>query len=543
MANKYTGSDTGKAGLEVKKTTGTPDVRGVTEIQLDTNLTLTDNGNGGVTIQSSGGGGGSGVTSVGLTGGGSALTITNSPITTSGDINIAGAGSSSQVILGDLSLGTHIGGSLAANQIAVGTAANTIGGSSSLQFSEASGGITMTTGVTGNDPSISLSSNTKALILKVATNEQLTVVGGMNEFVFDASSATGGITWPDGTTQITAANGTVSSVGLTGGGSALIITNSPITTSGDINIAGAGLPSQVILGNLGLGTLPTPANPTATIGATADNGTATTTFMRSDAAPALETTGVTAATYGSSTTVGQFSVDATGRITSAANVSISGGGGGGASPIFSKHFGNWGSSLQLLQDRNPGSGTYQDVDVVNLNDFQYFTPFVDDQFADVGSGSLPEVKYEIGGDNNPFATGNKNITPFSLTPGQTFRLTTGIDTSVGVGQINYSLEEYNTNVFGGALGDRAGFIVNPAFLGTDGSASGTIFTKIILGCFDATGAPIEDLMYEATSMGVIEIMYIGNYSIKGETYDIFMVSNQGLLGSTSKPLPLLQGFA
>ena len=43
MANTYTGSDTGKAGLEVKKTTGTPDVKGVTEIQLDTNLTLTDN--------------------------------------------------------------------------------------------------------------------------------------------------------------------------------------------------------------------------------------------------------------------------------------------------------------------------------------------------------------------------------------------------------------------------------------------------------------------------------------------------------------------
>lgn len=175
MANKYTGSDTGKGGLEVKKTTGTPDVRGVTEIQLDTNLTLTDNGNGGVTIQSSGGG--SGVTSVGLTETGSALTITNSPITTSGNINIAGAGNSSQVILGDLTLGT----------------------------------------------------------------------------------------------------------------------------------------------------LPTPANPSATIGASANNGTATTTFMRSDASPALETTGVTAATYGSSTTVGQFSVDATGRITSAANVSISGG--------------------------------------------------------------------------------------------------------------------------------------------------------------------------------------------------------------------------
>ncbi len=58
--------------------------------------------------------------------------------------------------------------------------------------------------------------------------------------------------------------------------------------------------------------------------------------MRSDASPALETTGVAIGTYGSSTTVGQFTVDATGRITSAASVSISGGGGGGGYPLF-KH--------------------------------------------------------------------------------------------------------------------------------------------------------------------------------------------------------------
>ena len=58
MANKYTGSNTGKSGLNVKKTSGTPDVNGVTEIQLDSNLTLTNNGSGSVTIQSSGGGGG-----------------------------------------------------------------------------------------------------------------------------------------------------------------------------------------------------------------------------------------------------------------------------------------------------------------------------------------------------------------------------------------------------------------------------------------------------------------------------------------------------
>ena len=290
MANTYTGSDTGKAGLEVKKTTGTPDVKGVTEIQLDTNLTLLDNGNGGVTIQSSGGGGGSGVTSVGLTETGSALTITNSPITTSGDINIAGAGTSSQVILGDLSLGTFTDGTV-----------------TSVGLTETGSALTIT-----NSP---ITTSGDINIAGAGTSSQV-ILGDLSLGIFT--------------------DGTVTSVGLTGGGSALTITNTPITTSGNINIAGAGLPSQVILGNLGLGTLPTPANPTATIGATANNGTATTTFMRSDATPALETTGVTNGTYGSSTTVGQFTVDATGRITAATNVSISGGGGGGGYPLF-KH--------------------------------------------------------------------------------------------------------------------------------------------------------------------------------------------------------------
>ena len=51
------------------------------------------------------GGAGGSVTSVGLTGS-AAFSITNSPITTDGDINIAGAGSASQVILGDGTLGS-----------------------------------------------------------------------------------------------------------------------------------------------------------------------------------------------------------------------------------------------------------------------------------------------------------------------------------------------------------------------------------------------------------------------------------------------------
>ncbi len=65
------------------------------------------------------------------------------------------------------------------------------------------------------------------------------------------------------------------------------------------------------------GTAPTgstPSNPTATISGSAVNGVAT-TFMRSDAAPALATTGVVAATY----TYATVTVDANGRLTSAGN--------------------------------------------------------------------------------------------------------------------------------------------------------------------------------------------------------------------------------
>ena len=78
------------------------------------------------------------VTSVGLTETGSALTITGSPVTSSGTINIAGAGTSSQVILGDLSLGTlptgTIGGTIAVTQVAFGSATDEITGSANLTF-------------------------------------------------------------------------------------------------------------------------------------------------------------------------------------------------------------------------------------------------------------------------------------------------------------------------------------------------------------------------------------------------------------------------
>jgi hypothetical protein len=58
VATKYTGSNEGAEGLRVRDQDGTPNVKPVTEIRV-TNGTLTDDGNGVISLQTGGGGGGS----------------------------------------------------------------------------------------------------------------------------------------------------------------------------------------------------------------------------------------------------------------------------------------------------------------------------------------------------------------------------------------------------------------------------------------------------------------------------------------------------
>lgn len=281
--------------LTVTEVDGTPTGRPINKLVVS-NGTLSISGTTATIVTGAGGGGGSGtVTSVGLTETGSALTITGSPITTSGTINIAGAGSSSQVIRGDLSLGTFtsgtvtsvgssqafisisnptstpsisivnasgiatgvltasdwttfnnkqssltltttgssgaatlvgstlnipqysggggggtIGGSIASTQVARGAStSNEIEGDNGLLFDGTS--FTINT-LTASDPVINMASTSKSLSLEVNTSQKLSVKGSANSFVFDASSASGGITFPDGTTQ-TSASGTVGGSG------------------------------------------------------------------------------------------------------------------------------------------------------------------------------------------------------------------------------------------------------------------------------------------------------------------------------------------
>ena len=76
-------------------------------------------------------------------------------------------------------------------------------------------------------------------------------------------------------------------------------------------------------GSGGGGSSPSPANPSAEVGDTPVNGTAS-TYMRSDSAPALKDSGVVAGTYGDATNVPQVEIDAKGRVISVSNVPISG---------------------------------------------------------------------------------------------------------------------------------------------------------------------------------------------------------------------------
>lgn len=157
--------------------------------------------------------------------------------------------------------GGTIGGSISDNQIAVGaTAANTIEGSANLTFDSSilsvvnqldiggvgaagivknsntnqdlelrvlgTGNVRVKNETTNTDsqlnvqgngsgtPKVSLSNDTKAVTLQCDTNQKLTIKGGTDEFVLDVSSATGGITFPDGSTQNTAASGGGGSSGI-----------------------------------------------------------------------------------------------------------------------------------------------------------------------------------------------------------------------------------------------------------------------------------------------------------------------------------------
>ena len=158
-----------------------------------------------------------------------------------------------------------------------------------------------------------------------------TLTSSNGTVVIDVSSTPGSI---DLTTSTT---GTVTEVGLAAP-AAFTVTGSPVTGSGTLTFAGAGTSSQVVLGDGTLGTkfesftvsgnTGTPqtitTGNTLKIDGTAATGITTEAIATDTLRVSLTTTGVTAATYGSTTQVPVINVDDQGRITLATNTLLAG---------------------------------------------------------------------------------------------------------------------------------------------------------------------------------------------------------------------------
>ena len=255
------------AGISVSGATGAVTIAntGVTSIVAGTNISISG-GTGAVTINSSDQFTGT-VTSVALAAP-AAFTVTGSPVTTAGTLTFAGAGTISQVVLGDGTLGTLPTGTMSSFNLI---------------------GDTGTTEVISDGDSVDIAGGTG--ISTVASATDTVTINLDNTAVTPASYTYASIT-VDQQGRLTAA-----SSGASPG------------TMNDFDLAGDTGPTQTI----------SDGNTLTVAGGTALSSVASATDT---VTLNLDNTAVVAAAYGDATNVPAFTVDAQGRLTAAADVAI-----------------------------------------------------------------------------------------------------------------------------------------------------------------------------------------------------------------------------
>jgi hypothetical protein len=288
------GESTGGSGSPIGLLLQVNGVNNVVQSELDlvagTNITLTDNGDGSVTIDSTGGGGGGSgtVTSVGLTAP-AAFNVSGSPVTTSGTLALTAAGNSSQYITGAGALQTFP--TIPAPQVnsdwnAVSGVAQilnkpTIPSPQDLQGVTNIGNETTNTIIVKNVFGVQVKTSVNQVLVDAKPNgagvegeiniysttgfDPVTTYKrtGVNNILFPTSGtgtfalSVNGVT-PNATTgdiTISAGSGTVTSVGLTMP-SAFSVAGSPVTTAGTLAVTGAGTTSQYVRGDGTLANFP-----------------------------------------------------------------------------------------------------------------------------------------------------------------------------------------------------------------------------------------------------------------------------------------------
>jgi hypothetical protein len=208
------GGGAGGGGIILKTNGVLNGSQSILDLVEGTNVTITDNGSGVVTISASGGGGGGSVSSVGLSAP-SAFTVSGSPITTSGTLALSGAGSSLEYIDGAGDLQTF----------PVLAAVATTG-----DYNDLSNLPTIPTALDDlSDVNAPTPSNGQALIYNTTSGD------------WEATTLASG--------------GTVTSVALTMP-AAFSVAGSPVTTAGTLAVTGSGNGSQYIDGTGALQTFP-----------------------------------------------------------------------------------------------------------------------------------------------------------------------------------------------------------------------------------------------------------------------------------------------